>query len=40
VRTIAEFVGSDDTVATLRNPGVDYARGFGIGKPGPIAQVS
>ena len=39
MRTIAEFVESDDTVATLRKLGVDYAQGFGIGRPGPIAQV-
>ncbi len=40
IRTIAEWVESDDTVATLRKLGVDYAQGFGIGKLGPIAQVS
>ena len=40
MRTIAEFVESDDTLAKLREIGVDYAQGFGISKPGPIAQVS
>jgi len=38
--TIAEFVESDDTIAKLREAGVDYAQGFGVGRPGPIAQVS
>lgn len=37
---IAEFVESGDTSAKLREIGVDYAQGFNIGKPGPIAQVS
>ena len=40
MHTIAEFVESDDTIAKLREAGVDYAQGFGIGRPGPIAQVS
>ena len=40
LRTIAEFVESDDTLEKLREAGVDYAQGFGIGRPSPIAQVS
>ncbi|MEK7878176.1 MAG: EAL domain-containing protein, partial [Pseudomonadota bacterium] len=40
MHTIAEFVESDDALAKLREAGVDYAQGFGIGRPGPIAQVS
>ena len=40
LRTIAEFVESEDTIAKLREAGVDYAQGFGIGRPAPIAQVS
>ena len=39
-RTIAEFVENDDTLAKLREIGVDYAQGFGIGRPGPLTQVS
>jgi EAL domain-containing protein (putative c-di-GMP-specific phosphodiesterase class I) len=38
IRTIAEFVESDDTLAGLREIGIDYAQGFGIGKPGPIGN--
>ena len=38
MRTIAEFVESDDTLARLREIGIDYAQGFGIGKPGPIGN--
>ena len=40
MHTIAEFVESDDTLAKLREAGVDYAQGFGIGRPAPIAQMS
>ncbi len=40
MHTIAEFVESNDTLAKLREIGVDYAQGFGFGRPGPIAQVS
>ena len=40
MHTIAEFVESDEILAKLREAGVDYAQGFGIGRPGPIAQVS
>ena len=34
--TIAEFVEDDATIALLRKIGVDYAQGFGIGKPLPL----
>jgi EAL domain-containing protein (putative c-di-GMP-specific phosphodiesterase class I)/PAS domain-containing protein len=37
MRTIAGFVESDATIEKLREIGVDYAQGFGISKPGPIA---
>ena len=40
IHTIAEFVESDETLAKLREIGVDYAQGFGISRPGPIGQVS
>jgi EAL domain-containing protein (putative c-di-GMP-specific phosphodiesterase class I) len=36
IRTIAEFVESDETLARLREIGIDFAQGFGIGKPRPI----
>jgi EAL domain-containing protein (putative c-di-GMP-specific phosphodiesterase class I) len=35
--TIAEFVGDQDTVELLRELGVDYAQGFHIGRPAPLA---
>jgi len=35
-QTIAEFVGSGDTVQLLKKLGVDFAQGFYIGKPGEI----
>ncbi|HEX3909381.1 MAG TPA: EAL domain-containing protein [Solirubrobacteraceae bacterium] len=34
-RTIAEFVGDQETLRLLREYGVDYAQGFEIGRPGP-----
>ena len=40
MHTIAEFVESNDALAKLREAGVDYAQGFGVGRPEPIAQVS
>ncbi|MBM3374451.1 MAG: EAL domain-containing protein, partial [Betaproteobacteria bacterium] len=38
VRTIAEFVEDEKTLAKLREVGIDYAQGFGIDRPGPIAK--
>jgi diguanylate cyclase (GGDEF)-like protein len=35
-RTIAEFVGDEETVAALRELGVDYMQGFHLGKPAPL----
>ncbi|MEO6155442.1 MAG: EAL domain-containing protein [Thermomonas sp.] len=36
LRTIAEFVENDDTLAVLRSLGVDYAQGYGIAVPMPL----
>lgn len=36
IRTIAEFVESDDILAQLRAIGVDFAQGFGISVPEPL----
>jgi EAL domain-containing protein (putative c-di-GMP-specific phosphodiesterase class I) len=38
-RTVAEFVTNQDMVDRLRRGGVDYAQGFHIGVPRPIAEV-
>jgi diguanylate cyclase (GGDEF)-like protein/PAS domain S-box-containing protein len=35
-RTIAEFVGDEETVSLLKRYGVDYAQGFYVGKPQPL----
>jgi EAL domain-containing protein (putative c-di-GMP-specific phosphodiesterase class I) len=35
-QTIAEFVGDRQTLALLREYGVDYAQGFEVGRPGPL----
>ncbi len=35
-KTIAEFVENDETLNVLREIGVDYAQGYGIGRPRPL----
>jgi len=35
-RTIAEFVGTEETYTILRELGVDYAQGFYLGPPAPL----
>jgi len=34
--TIAEFVENDKVLARLRDVGVDFAQGYGIGRPRPL----
>jgi EAL domain-containing protein (putative c-di-GMP-specific phosphodiesterase class I) len=36
-QTIAEFVGDEATLELLRTLGVDYAQGFHVGRPAPLA---
>ncbi len=36
--TIAEFVENESILASLRDIGVDYAQGYGVGKPAPLEQ--
>lgn len=38
MRTIAEFVGDEQTMALLRSYGIDYSQGFHVGHPQPICQ--
>jgi EAL domain-containing protein (putative c-di-GMP-specific phosphodiesterase class I) len=38
--TIAEFVESDETLAKLREIGIDYAQGFGIARPEPLDRMA
>ncbi|MGP6157751.1 MAG: EAL domain-containing protein [Vulcanimicrobiaceae bacterium] len=37
-KTIAEFVENDATIDLLREYGVDFAQGYGVGKPMPLAE--
>lgn len=37
-RTVAEGVGDAETVALLREFGVDYAQGYHLGRPAPVEQ--
>lgn len=38
-RTIAEFVGDEQTFRTVAELGVDYAQGFHLGKPVPVESL-
>jgi EAL domain-containing protein (putative c-di-GMP-specific phosphodiesterase class I) len=38
VKTIAELVESEETVAKLREVGIDFAQGFGISRPRPLSE--
>jgi diguanylate cyclase (GGDEF)-like protein/PAS domain S-box-containing protein len=37
-RTVAEMVGDEETMALVRELGVDYVQGFHIGRPAPLAR--
>jgi EAL domain-containing protein (putative c-di-GMP-specific phosphodiesterase class I)/PAS domain-containing protein len=39
VRTIAEYVEDDETIAKLRELGINYAQGFGISRPCPLEEI-
>ena len=36
---MAEFVDSEAILSSLKVIGVDYAQGYAVGKPRPIAQL-
>ncbi len=38
-KTIAEFVENQDILDVLKLLGVDYAQGYGVGKPVPLEQL-
>jgi len=38
LQTIAEFVENDETLAVLKEIGVDHAQGYGISKPTPLTD--
>jgi EAL domain-containing protein (putative c-di-GMP-specific phosphodiesterase class I) len=37
--TMAEFVGDERTLELLRDFGVDYAQGYHVGRPRPVAEL-
>ena len=39
IKTIAEFVENQDILSALRSIGVDYAQGYGIARPCPVADI-
>jgi EAL domain-containing protein (putative c-di-GMP-specific phosphodiesterase class I) len=38
VKTIAELVENEETISKLREVGIDFAQGFGISRPRPLAK--
>ena len=40
IETVAEGVGSDATLAALRDLGIDYAQGPALGKPVPLETIA
>jgi len=38
-KTIAEFVENEQIFNLLKELGVDYAQGYGIGKPAPLDEL-
>ena len=38
-KTIAEFVENETILEKLREIGVDYAQGYGIGRPVPLTEI-
>ena len=36
IKTIAEFVEDDETLAQLKEIGIDYAQGYGIARPSDL----
>jgi EAL domain-containing protein (putative c-di-GMP-specific phosphodiesterase class I) len=36
--TVAEFASDEELVQFLRSQGVDYAQGYHVGRPLPLAQ--
>ena len=38
VKTVAEFVESEEMITRLREIGIDYAQGFGISRPRPLVE--
>lgn len=40
IKTVAELVEDQATIAVLRRLGVDYAQGFGISQPGPLSDIA
>ena len=38
IKTVAESVENEETIAKLREVGVDFAQGYGISRPRPLAE--
>ncbi len=36
IQTIAEYVEDDDIMQAVKDIGVDFGQGYGIGRPGPL----
>ena len=40
MKTVAEYVENHDILAVLKDIGVDHSQGFGIKKPGLLADLA
>ena len=38
LETIAEFVENEDIIRCIKDIGINYAQGYGLGKPIPLAE--
>ena len=38
--TIAEFAENDEVIAKIREIGVDYIQGWGVGRPEPLSELA
>ena len=38
IKTVVELVENDETIAKLREIGIDFAQGYGISTPRPLAD--
>ncbi len=39
IKTIAEFVGDEETVELVREYGVDLVQGYHTGRPAPVSEL-
>ncbi|WP_029520433.1 EAL domain-containing protein [Persephonella sp. IF05-L8] len=40
IKTVAEYIENEELLNTIKNMGIEYGQGFGIGKPKPIYEIA